>query len=62
MKPKIKQFRVRVCAYRQINYIIRAATLARAKELYSKGIYDERTEGGAMDGETVQEDWEQVSE
>lgn len=56
----MKEFHVRVCSYKQINYTIRAKTLKEAKERYGMGEYDSCYEGGPMDGETVNEDWEEV--
>lgn len=56
---KKKEYKVHVVCYSQKTYTIKAKSLKEAKERYAEGEYDDCYEGGMMDGETVNEDWEE---
>lgn len=52
------KYTVKVVCYAQKTYTIEADSLEAAKDRYYNGDYDEVCEGGALDGEVVDEEWE----
>lgn len=61
-EPEDKKFVICVVSYHQVRYTIRAKTLEEAKDKYENGDFDfeDGEEGGAMHGEVVNEEWEEV--
>lgn len=56
----MKEYHVCVVCYEQKRYTIKAETLAEAEKRYQEGEYDDVYEGGALNGEIVNEEWEEV--
>lgn len=55
------EYHVRVSCYKQLNYTVLAKDLKTAKEKYHRGEYEDCSEGGPMDGETINEEWDEVN-
>ena len=58
MNDDLKEYTVTVVCYQQKCYTILAKTLEEAKERYAEGEYDSVREGGVLDGELVNEEWD----
>ena len=54
-----KDYFINVVCYSQKRYQIKAKSLEAAQERYNNGDYDLCHEGGALDGEIVNEEWEE---